>query len=92
MIAQDWFLFQALFSQLYITTLVLYVLISFSAVQTDDLSYNTIHLHSYYLPVGSLIAQVVEHSTSIAEAMSSNLVQASFFLGYNFTAAWVVYI
>ena len=46
---------------------------------------------SFLLPVG-LIAQSVEHCTSIAEIMSGNVVQAFFLVsGLNSTAAYDVY-
>ena len=82
-------LFQALMSQLLkvvcITVMTNHVSIYFSAVQIHDLSY--IHLHYSpstgilkthkcdHLPDG-LIAQLVEHCTSIAEVMDSNPIQA----------------
>ena len=67
-----------------------HVFVSFSAVQIYGLSY--IHLHFFIsygyitnsqcdqLPVGVIAyAQFVEHCTSIAEGMGSNLIQARIF-------------
>ena len=47
--------------------------------------------HIDQIPVG-LLAQLVEHCTSIAVVMSSNPVQAWIFSGLLFTTTWVVFI
>ena len=72
-----------------ITVMINYVFLSFSAVQTYDLSYT--HLHSSpvspygyitnsqcdQLPDGLLhVAQLAEHCTNIAEVMGLNPIQA----------------
>ena len=64
-----------------VTTMINHKFMSFSAVQIYDLSYihlqMNIHVYSKsdQLPDG-LIAQSVEHCTSIAEVKGSNPVQA----------------